>query len=154
MKRNELTVGMVVAVKHGYGEGKKATVVSLDKHKVGYSGRVYSGQGTGLLVKLLGGYNEDLVVVQPQAVLGEWTTYAAEQKAAQEERAKYAAQAADLQRQSMEAEMAAVERAKEFGLRISREYSKYGGRVSMTTAQLQALLDALPEGTTFAQAAQ
>lgn len=154
MKRNEMTVGMIVAVKHGYSV-KQATVASLDKHRVGYSGRILTGQGTGLLVQFVGGFNEgDKVVVQPQAVLGEWDAYEVAQKAEQKARAERAAIAADLTRRSTEAEVAAVARADALGLRVSREFSSYGGRVSMDAEQLQALLDALPQGTTFAPAAR
>lgn len=154
MKRADLTVGMDVAIKHGYGDGYRATVVSLDKHAKGYSGRTITGRGTGLLVEFTEGYKKgEQVVVQPQAVLGEWATYQAEKKAQQEAREASTAAQAERQRIAQQAEEAAVARGKEFGVKVDRSYKSYDkGRVSMTTAQFNALLDALPEGFTFPQA--
>jgi sRNA-binding protein len=150
MKRSELTVGMEVAVKHGYGDGYRATVVSLDKHTKGHSGRTITGRGTGLLVRFADGYRKGQeFVAQPQAVLGEWAAYQAQQQAQEEARKENAATAAERKQAAERAEEHAVEAAAKIGLPVRRKYSSYTGQVVLDAAQFETLLAALPEGYVF-----
>jgi len=158
MKRSELTVGMVVAIKRGYGDGHKATVLSLDKHTENRHGRITVGQGTGLLVRLerqmpaglLVTPYEEQVVVQPQAVLGEWDAYQARLEAERQAREEsYHAEKAKRAARE-QAEMDALSLASKHAIPAHRPYSTHTSpEVVLPVEVFAALVAALPQGYTY-----
>jgi len=152
MKRSELTVGMIVAVKRGYGDGEKATVTSLDKHKTDTRGRISTGTGTGLLVMVgentISGPRQ--VVVQPQAVLGEWDAYQARLEAERKAREEgYRAQ--QVERASRDqAEADALALAKEHAIPAHPYFHSHSSpQVVLPVEVFAALVAALPQGFTY-----